>query len=202
MTALAHITLDWLTPSSKTSNHQAFRGAVKALMVVVGVALLTLSAKINVPFHPVPMTMQTYVVSVLAAFLGLRLGMATILSYMALGMAGFSVFAGTPEKGIGLAYMAGPTGGFLIGFVLATLFIGWTVEKMGWDRSFLKGMLLFVGGTLVIFASGLIYMGFLLGWDKPILEYGLYPFIWAGILKFALAAVTMNMLWRVTKKIQ
>src|SRR5690606_14969027 len=102
------------------------RGDVLRLgaVVVLGTLLLTASAKIQVPFWPVPMTMQTFVVLFLGAALGPRLGALTVLLYLAQGALGLPVFAGTPEKGIGLAYMLGPTGGYLIGFVPAAYVVG------------------------------------------------------------------------------
>src|SRR5256885_9623717 len=96
-----------------------------AALAVLGSLALTLSAKLQVPFYPVPMTMQSLVVLLIGLAFGWRLGTATVLLYLAEGLAGLPVFAGTPEKGIGLAYMMGPTGGYLVGFVLAAAFLGW-----------------------------------------------------------------------------
>ncbi len=111
-----------LWPAGKA--HALLRGLVLA---VAGTALLTVSAKIQIPFYPVPMTMQTFVVLALGMAYGWRLGGATLLLYLAEGATGLPVFAGTPEKGIGLAYMLGGTGGYLAGFVLAAArFVGWS----------------------------------------------------------------------------
>src|SRR5690606_16484525 len=101
------------------------------LLAVGGSLLLTLSAKINVPFYPVPMTMQTFAVLLIGAAFGWRLGTATVLLYLAQGAAGLPVFAGTPEKGIGLLYLMGPTGGYLVGFAVAAAVVGWLAER-GW----------------------------------------------------------------------
>ena len=109
----------------------AFRAVILA---ACGSLLLTLAAKINVPFYPVPMTMQTFAVLVIAMSFGKRLGLGSVLLYLVEGAAGLPVFAGTPEKGIGIAYMMGPTAGYLLGFVLATMLVSYLAEK-GWDRN-------------------------------------------------------------------
>jgi biotin transport system substrate-specific component len=105
------------------------------LLVAGGSLLLTLSAKINVPFYPVPMTMQTFAVILIGAAFGWRLGTATVLFYLAQGAMGLPVFAGTPEKGIGLAYMAGPTGGYLLGFAARAFVTGWLANAASTARS-------------------------------------------------------------------
>ena len=107
----------------------AGRMARAALLALLGSALLTLSAKVQVPFYPVPMTMQTLVVLLIGMAFGARLGVAAVALYLAEGAVGLPVFAGTPEKGIGLAYMIGPTGGYLLGFVVATAVAGWLAER-------------------------------------------------------------------------
>ncbi len=171
----------------------AFRAAVLA---VCGTLLLTLSAKISVPFYPVPMTMQTFAVLVIAMSFGKRLGLATILLYLAEGAAGLPVFAGTPEKGIAIAYMTGPTAGYLLGFVIATLLVARLAEK-GWDRNVWTTMLAMTFGTILIFAPGILWLGVLYGWDKPILAWGLTPFMLGALFKIALAAVLMPLAWKV-----
>lgn len=152
------------------------------LLALAGTLLLTLSAKLKVPFYPVPMTMQTAVVLLIGIALGARLGLATILLYLAEGAFGLPVFAGTPERGIGLAYMAGPTGGFLVGFAVAAWLAGTIVER----RDDLAGLsLAAVLGTLAIFACGLTWLGGLIGAEKAI-EFGLMPFVLGAIVKAAL----------------
>ena len=149
--------------------------ARQLVLALVGAALLTISAKIRIPFYPVPMTMQTFVVLALGMVYGSRLGAVTVILYLGLGVFGLPVFAGTPEKGIGLAYMMGPTGGYLVGFVVAALVTGYLAEK-GWDR---KAGLTFVAmliGNLLIYVPGLIWLANVVGWDKPILEWGMTPF--------------------------
>ncbi len=168
------------------------------ILAACGTLLLTLSAKINVPFYPVPMTMQTFAVLVIAMSFGKRLGLATVLIYLAEGAAGLPVFAGTPEKGIGLAYMMGPTAGYLLGFVLATSLVAYLAEK-GWDRNALTAMIAMTFGTVLIFAPGILWLGVLYGWDKPILAWGLTPFVPGALFKIALAAALMPLAWKVVK---
>ena len=169
------------------------------ILAVVGTALLALSAKINVPFYPVPMTMQTFVVLTLGMAYGWRLGGATLALYLIEGAVGLPVFAGTPEKGIGIAYMMGSTGGYLVGFVLAAMLCGYLAER-GWDRNVFTTAFAMVLGNIVIFALGLFWLGTLFGWDKPILEWGLIPFIPGGIAKTALAACVLPLCWQIIKK--
>ena len=166
-----------------------------AILAIGGTALLTVAAKIQVPFYPVPMTMQTFVVLALGMAYGWRLGGATSILYLAEGAVGLPVFAGTPEKGIGLAYMLGGTGGYLIGFVLAAALCGWLAER-GWDRSVAKTALAMFAGNVIIYVPGLIWLGGLYGWDKPILEWGLTPFILGDLTKLALAAAVLPLAWR------
>ena len=167
----------------------------KALLVVFGTALLIVSAKIKIPFWPVPMTMQTLVVLGLGMAYGWRLAGATMVLYLIQGAMGFPVFAGTPEKGIGLAYMAGSTGGYLIGFIFAAMLCGYLAER-GWDRNALTTAAAMLLGNTVIYVSGLLWLGSLLGWDKPILEWGLFPFVFGDVAKIALAMVVLPLAWR------
>jgi biotin transport system substrate-specific component len=154
-----------------------------AVLAVLGSALLTLSAKVQVPFYPVPMTMQTLVVLLVGMAFGARLGVATVALYLAEGAVGLPVFAGTPEKGIGLAYMLGPTGGYLLGFVLAAAVAGWLVER----RRDAAGLALaVVAGSLAIYASGVLWLASFVGLGKA-LELGLLPFLWGDLLKAGLA---------------
>ena len=165
------------------------------VLAVAGTALLTLAAKIQVPFYPVPMTLQTFVVLALGMAYGWRLGAATLLLYLAEGALGLPVFAGTPEKGIGLAYMLGGTGGYLIGFVLAAAICGWLAER-GWDRNVAWTALAMLIGNAIIYVPGLLWLGGLFGWDKPILEWGLTPFLLGDLTKLALAAAVLPLAWK------
>jgi biotin transport system substrate-specific component len=166
----------------------------KIVVALAGTALLTLSAKTQVPFYPVPMTMQTFVVLVIGMAFGWRLGAATVVLYLVEGAFGLPVFAGTPEKGIGLAYMAGPTGGYLVGFAVAAAVVGYLGER-GWDRNLLTTLLAMIIGTAVIFAFGSAWLAQLIGFDKAI-EFGVVPFLWAAVFKILLAAAVLPACWK------
>ncbi|TIP13282.1 biotin transporter BioY [Mesorhizobium sp.] len=178
---------------------QAFSDRTTALrnvvLAIAGSLALWLSAKLQVPFYPVPMTMQTFVVLVIGTAFGWRLGAATVALYLAEGALGLPVFAGTPEKGIGLAYMAGPTGGYLLGYLPAAALCGF-LAKRGWDRRIATMALSMLLGTVVIYAFGLSWLGTVVGWDKPILAWGLTPFILGDLRKLALAAAVLPLAWK------
>lgn len=165
------------------------------IVVVLASILLTLSAKVSVPFYPVPLTMQTFVVIGLGLALGPTLGVAAVGLYLLQGALGLPVFAGTPEKGIGLAYMAGPTGGYLAGFVLAAGLTGW-LAKRGWDRGMVTAFLAALAGAVILYVPGLLWLGTVVGWDKPVLEWGLYPFIPGDLAKTMLAAIAFPATWK------
>jgi biotin transport system substrate-specific component len=164
-----------------------------ALLAVAGSLLLWLSAKINVPFYPVPLSMQTFAVLVIGAAYGPRLGAATVLLYLAEGAVGRPVFAGTPEKGIGLAYMMGPTGGYLIGFAVAAAVTGWLCQR-GWDNSLGWLILAMLIGHVVIFAFGIAYLASLIGFNAAWAS-GVAPFYHATLLKTLLAAAFIKGAW-------
>ena len=168
--------------------------AYRIALVVAGSLLLTLSAKIQIPFWPVPMTMQPYVVLVLGMALGPRLGTAAVVLYLLQGALGLPVFAGTPEKGIGLAYMAGPTGGYLVGFVVAAAVSGLMAGR-GLDRHPLGALLTATVGMALIYACGLAWLSSLIGWDKAV-TFGAVPFVLGDALKILLAMVTLPLAWR------
>lgn len=175
-------------------------GVLRAtLLAVAGSLLLYASAKVQVPFYPVPITMQTFAVLVIGMAYGWRLGGATVAFYLAQGAVGLPVFAGTPEKGLGLAYMAGPTGGYLLGFLLAAVAVGWLAGR-GWDRSVVKTLAAMTLGTAIIFVPGVLYLGALIGWDKPVLDFGLYPFLWGAVFKIGLAAAVLPLAWKAVSR--
>ena len=165
------------------------------ILAIVGSLALWVSAKISIPFWPVPLTMQTLVVLVIGMAFGARLGAATVLLYLAEGAVGLPVFSGTPEKGLGLAYMMSTTGGYLVGFVLAAGAVGFLAER-GWDRSPLKTALAMVLGNVLIYVTGLLWLGTIVGWDKPVLAWGLTPFLAGDAVKIGAAAVLMPLVWR------
>jgi biotin transport system substrate-specific component len=167
------------------------------LMVVVGITLLAVAAKIKVPMwpSPVPITMGTFAVLTIGAAYGARLGLATILGYMLIGFLGFDVFASSTAELNGWTYMQGGTGGYLIGYVLAMLTLGALAER-GWDRSVIWMAVAMLIGNAMIYVPGLLWLGVLYGWDKPILEWGLTPFLIGDALKLALAAVILPLAWK------
>ncbi len=163
------------------------------LLVVLGTVALWISAKVKVDLGAVPVTMQSLVILALGAAFGWRLGVATLLLYLAEGAAGLPVFAGTPEKGIGLAYMAGPTGGYLLGFVLAAGASGYFAER-GFDRNPIKMFVAMVVATALIYVPGLIWLATLIGGEKAI-QLGLVPFILGDLIKAGLAAALFPAAW-------
>ena len=167
----------------------------QAVLVVLGIAVLALAAKIKVPMWPVPITMGTFAVLSIGAAYGARLGLVTILGYMLVGALGFDVFAGSSAEAFGLTYMMGGTGGYLVGYVLAVGVLG-LLARRGWDRSMLWMALALVIGNVLIYAPGLTWLGMLYGWDKPILQWGLTPFLVGDALKLVLAAVLLPALWK------
>ena len=169
--------------------------AVRAIaLALIGTVLLTVSAKIQVPFWPVPMTMQTFVVLVLGMAYGWRLAGATVLLYLAQGAIGLPVFAG----GGGIAYMAGPTGGYLAGFLLAAVAVGWLAEH-GWDRSVPRTLGAMLIGTGIIFGCGIAWLGTLIGLPQAI-SAGLVPFLLGEAVKIALATAILPFAWRLLKR--
>ena len=155
------------------------------LLVFLGSLLLTISAKIKIPFYPVPMTMHTFVVLFLGMALGSKVGLATVTLYLLEGIFGFPVFANSPEKGVGLVYFTGPTMGYLIGFLLAAYFAGTVIKNSGTVNVFIK--LLF--SVSFIYILGLLWLGILIGWDKPIFKLGAQPFLLAELFKLTLLTV-------------
>jgi biotin transport system substrate-specific component len=156
-----------------------------AILIVLGTALLTLSAKVNVPLPYVPMTLQTLAVLAIGAVYGWRLGGATLMAYLAEGAIGLPVFAGPVG---GLAPLVGPTAGYLSGFVVAAVFTGWFAER-GWDRSAPRLFVVMGIGHIIILAAGFgwLALGMKLGFEKAWLV-GVAPFIAGSVVKSALGA--------------
>ena len=152
------------------------------LMVFLGTIALTISAKIKIPFYPVPMTMQTFVVLFLGLAFGYKIGLATVGIYLLEGIIGIPVFSNSPEKGLGLAYFTGPTMGYLIGFLPAVFFAGYLNLKNNIFIVFFK--LIFSVST--IYLLGVLWLGTFIGWDKPILQLGVTPFLLAELFKICL----------------
>ncbi|WP_406856639.1 biotin transporter BioY [Alsobacter sp. KACC 23698] len=172
--------------------------ARSVLLVLAGTALLTLSAKLKVPFYPVPMTMQTLVVLWLGAAYGSRLAAVTAIAYLLEGALGLPVFADTPERGIGLAYMMGPTGGYLLGFVAGAYLVGVLCER-GLGRSLVGMGVAMTLGHLAIFAFGFGWLAMAIGAAKA-WTLGVVPFFAATALKTALGAAMVPAVWSVVDK--
>ncbi|KPU84471.1 acetyl-COA carboxylase [Marinosulfonomonas sp. PRT-SC04] len=169
--------------------------AKQAVLVVSGIAALAISAKIMVPMLPVPMSMGTFAVLTIGAAYGARLGLVTIIGYMLIGMLGFDVFAKSTADLNGISYMMGSTGGYLVGFVLATLALGLLAAR-GWDRSPVKMAAALLLGNALIYIPGVLWLGVLYGFDKPLLAWGLTPFLIGDAVKLALAAILLPALWK------
>jgi biotin transport system substrate-specific component len=173
------------------------RLAKQAVLVVLGIAALAVAAKIKfpVPPSPVPVTLGTFAVLSIGAAYGPRLGLLTILGYMLVGALGFDVFAGSSAEKNGLTYMMGGTGGYLVGYVLATLALGWAARQ-GWDRSVVRMALAMLIGNALIYVPGLLWLsGFAESWAQT-LEWGITPFLIGDAMKLALAAVLFPALWK------
>lgn len=169
------------------------RLATQLVLAIAGTLLLTLSAKTRVVLGPVDMSLQTLAVILIPAAFGLRLGVATLLLYMAEGAMGFPVFQATPEKGIGVAYMLGTTGGYLAGFVVMAAIIGWAADR-GWDRNIAKFLGAVLIAEIVMMAMGFGWLAMLIGADKA-WQFGVVPFIVPDLVKVMLAAVLVPAAW-------
>tara|TARA_B110000008_G_C16684025_1_gene449943 strand:- start:86 stop:637 length:552 start_codon:yes stop_codon:yes gene_type:complete len=155
------------------------------VLIFLGTMVLTISAKIKIPFYPVPMTMQTLVVLFLGLAFGYKIGLATVGVYLLEGIIGIPVFSNSPEKGVGLVYFTGPTMGYLIGFLSAVFFSGYLNFKKNIFIVFTK--LIFSVSTIYLF--GALWLGTLIGWDKPILKLGVTPFLLAELFKICLLTI-------------
>ena len=170
----------------------------RVALLVAGVIALWVSAKVQVATVPVPITLQVLVVMVIGAAYGPKLGFATVASYLVLGAQGLPVFAGTPEKGIGLAYMMGPTGGYLIGYVLAAFTVG-ALARAGFDRNPMTMLVAMAAGLVAIYIPGVVWLsatwGAALGWENWYV-YGVKTFIWVDALKLIVAVIAFPAIWK------
>ena len=167
------------------------------ILALIGSILLTISAKIKIPFYPVPMTMQTFVVLFLGISFGYKVGVLSVIFYLIEGIIGLPVFSNSPEKGIGLAYFVGPTMGYLIGFIFACFIAG----IFDYDKNHILNFLKIIIATSVIYILGILWLGNLIGWDKPILEFGVYPFLYAELFKVLLLTVIISKIIKFRKYI-
>tara|TARA_B100000035_G_scaffold61896_1_gene50047 strand:+ start:194 stop:742 length:549 start_codon:yes stop_codon:yes gene_type:complete len=166
----------------------------KILIVVSATLLLTISAKIKVPFYPVPMTMQTFVVVLIGVSLGWKLGLATIFLYLFEGAIGLPVFAGTPEKGIGISYMVGPTGGYLVGFITSVFIAGFVNLN---KNIFIKFLLISLA-IFAIYITGVPWLAYLAGWEVAYV-WGIKNFVLAEIFKIAILTISTEKLLKIRK---
>ena len=166
----------------------------KISIILIGTLLLTISAKIKVPFYPVPMTMQTFVVVLIGITLGWKLGLITIIAYLFEGAIGLPVFAGTPEKGIGISYMFGPTGGYLVGFISSVFIAGFVNLN---KNIFIKFLLIFLS-IFAIYLTGVPWLAYLAGWEVAYV-WGVKNFILAEIFKISILALSANKLLKFRK---
>ncbi|RWP19321.1 MAG: biotin transporter BioY [Mesorhizobium sp.] len=176
----------------------AARLATQLLLAIVGTLLLTLSAKTRVLLGPVDISMQTLAVFLISAAFGMRLGVATLLLYMAEGAIGLPVFQGTPEKGIGIAYMLGSTGGYLAGFVVMAAIVGWAADR-GWDRHPVKLFNAILVAEIVMMAMGFAWLALLIGPEKS-WQFGVVPFIVGDLIKVGLAASLVPAVWSLLRR--
>ena len=169
---------------------------IKLLLVIfLGSLILAISAKIKIPFYPVPMTMQTFVVILLGISFGYKVGVAAVGLYLLEGISGLPVFSNSPEKGVGLAYFVGPTMGYLVGFIFACMLAGYFKYDNNHFINFIKILL----STSIIYLFGLVWLGTLIGWDKPILKLGMYPFLYAELFKILILTIIVGKAFQLRK---
>ena len=165
------------------------------LVIFLGSILLTISSKIKIPFYPVPMTMQTFVVLFLGMSFGYKVGLATVSLYLLEGIIGLPVFSNSPEKGVGLVYFTGPTMGYLIGFLFATFLAGYFKFKGNILSNFIKLLI----SVSTIYILGIFWLGSLIGWDKPIIKLGVTPFLLAELLKISILSLLAKNILKIRK---
>ena len=165
------------------------------LIIFLGSILLTISSKIKIPFYPVPMTMQTFVVLFLGMSFGYKIGLATVSLYLLEGIIGLPVFSNSPEKGVGIIYFTGPTMGYLIGFLFATFLAGYFNFKVNIFYTFLKLII----AVSAIYILGIFWLGNLIGWDKPIIQLGVSPFLLAELFKVSILAILSKKIIKLRK---
>ena len=165
------------------------------LIALMGSIVLAISSKIKIPFYPVPMTMQTLVVLMIGVGFGWKLGLATVSLYLFEGIIGLPVFSGTPEKGIGLVYFTGPTMGYLLGFLVATYVSG----KFTYNKNLVETFFKLFFATSFIYFIGMIWLGSLIGWEKPIFNLGAQPFLLAELFKILIITFSVNQIKKIKK---
>jgi biotin transport system substrate-specific component len=165
------------------------------LIIFLSSILLTISAKIKIPFYPVPMTMQTFVVLFIGIAFGYKIGLASVGLYLFEGIIGLPVFSNSPEKGIGILYFIGPTMGYLIGFLFAVFIAGYFKINKNYLLIFCK--LVFAVSFIYIF--GLAWLGKCIGWNKSVFQLGAQPFLLAEMFKLSLLTVLYPQIKKLNK---
>ena len=178
----------------KTDSFLMFR---RLTLVVVGIFILTLFSKIKIPIWPSPVPINLATLSVLTIGLtyGPKLGLTTVFGYLIIGTLGFDIFANSSAKVNGMEYMLGGTGGYLFGYLLATIALGF-LARAGWDRNVFKIVLALIIGNALIYIPGIFWLAELYTWNKPILAWGLTPFLIGDALKILLAALVIPSMWK------
>jgi biotin transport system substrate-specific component len=167
-------------------------------ITLMGTILLAISSKIKIPFYPVPMTMQTLVILLLGITLGWKLGVATVALYLFEGIIGLPVFSGTPEKGIGLVYFSGPTMGYLIGFLFTVYFAGF----FKFNKNLFIKFLQLIFSVSFIYMLGIVWLGTLIGWEKPLFQLGVKPFLLAELFKILIVLFSLPKLKKLNQYLQ
>ncbi|GAA1695702.1 biotin transporter BioY [Microcella alkalica] len=171
-------------------------------LVIAGTALVAVLAQVAIPLWPVPVTGQTLAVLLVGASLGAVRGASSLALYALLGAIGLPIYS---DAASGWSVLVGPTGGYIIGFVLSAAIVGWAAERR-WDRGWLKAAVTFIGGSLVVFAVGLPWLSYSLGGFglpndlQSTLVAGFYPFIIGGLIKAAIAAALLPALWKAVER--
>ena len=176
-------------------NLSTSRPLKSVFVILIGTLLLAVSSKIKIPFYPVPMTMQTFVVLLLGLSFGYKIGLSAVGLYLLEGIAGLPVFSNSPERGIGIVYFTGPTMGYLIGF-LSACYIASFVKS---DDNFLKIFFKLILAVSTIYIFGVLWLGILIGWDKPIFDLGVAPFLLAETFKILLLSLLVKKLVKLKK---
>tara|TARA_B110000967_G_scaffold47091_1_gene47579 strand:- start:175 stop:729 length:555 start_codon:yes stop_codon:yes gene_type:complete len=167
-------------------------------ITLMGTVLLAISSKIKIPFYPVPMTMQTLVILFLGLALGWKLGLATVSLYLFEGIIGIPVFSGSPEKGVGIIYFTGPTMGYLIGFLFTVYFAG----SFNFSRNLFIKFLQLLFSISFIYILGILWLGVLIGWEKPLFQLGVQPFLLAELFKILIVLISFSQIKKFNQYLQ
>ena len=167
-------------------------------IALMGTVLLAISSKIKIPFYPVPMTMQTLIVLFLGIALGWKLGVITVTLYLFEGIIGLPVFSGSPEKGTGIVYFTGPTMGYLIGFLFTVYFAG----SFNFSKNLFIKFFQISFSVSFIYIFGVLWLGTLIGWEKPLFQLGVQPFLLAELFKILIILISLSQIKKLNKYLQ